>query len=222
MRISNLRKRIVSSNAAQWLLSVIASGYVLVVRWTSRIERPAPPPGGPFIIALWHGHIAMLHQLRFGDRSLIALISGHRDGRLVSKCAWHYNIGTVMGSTGRGGIVAVRQLLRWARRGHSLVITPDGPRGPRMRVKEGIIDIARLSKLPILPVAIGVSKGRELKSWDRFVIPSLFSRIDIRWGTPLRVARDGNAADDAARLEQALTELQSAADQAASRQASAA
>ena len=219
--MSNLRKRIVASNAAQWLLSVIASGYVLVVRWTSRIDRPPPPAGGPFIIALWHGHIAMLHQLRFGDRALIALISGHRDGQLVSKCAWHYNIGTVMGSTGRGGIVAVRQLMRWARRGHSLVITPDGPRGPRMRAKEGIIDIARLCNLPILPVAIGVSKGRELKSWDRFVIPSLFSRIDIRWGTPLRVTRDGNAADDATRLEQALTDLQSQADQAASRRASA-
>jgi len=82
-------------------------------------------------------------------------------------------------------------------------------------VKEGIIDIARLSKLPILPVAIGVSKGRELNSWDRFVIPSLFSRIDIRWGAPLQVARDGNAADDAARLERALTSLQSDADHAA-------
>ena len=63
--------------------------------------------------------------MRFGDRALIALVSGHRDGQLVSKCAWHYSIGTVMGSTGRGGLVAVRQLIRWARRGHSLVITPD-------------------------------------------------------------------------------------------------
>jgi hypothetical protein len=213
--LSKILKRFVSSHAAQWLLSAIASGYVLVVRWTSRIERPPPPAGGPFIIALWHGRIAMLHQLRFGNHALIALISSHRDGQLISKCAWHYNIGTVAGSTGRGGIVAVRQLIRWARQGHNLVITPDGPRGPRMRVKEGIIDIARLSKLPILPVAIGVSRGRELNSWDRFVVPSLFSRIDIRWGTPLHVARDSQAADDAAILERALTSLQSAADLAA-------
>jgi lysophospholipid acyltransferase (LPLAT)-like uncharacterized protein len=219
MATSKRLKRLVSSHTAQWLLSTIGAAYVLVVRWTSHIDRPLPPPGGPFIIALWHGHIAMLHQLRFGDRALIALISNHRDGQLISKCAWHYNIGTVPGSTGRGGAAAVRQLIRWARRGHSLVITPDGPRGPRMRVKKGIIEIARLSNLPILPVAIGVSNGRELKSWDRFVVPSLFSRIDVRWGTPLHIARDGLPADDAARLERALTLLQSAADRAVSRSA---
>jgi lysophospholipid acyltransferase (LPLAT)-like uncharacterized protein len=218
MATSKRLKRFASSHAVQWLLSTIGAAYVLVVRWTSRIDRPLPPPGGPFIIALWHGHIAMLHQLRFGDRALIALISNHRDGQLISKCAWHYNIGTVPGSTGRGGAAAVRQLIRWARQGHSLVITPDGPRGPRMRVKKGIIEIARLSNLPILPAAIGVSKGRELNSWDRFVVPSLFSRIDVRWGTPLYVARDGLPADDAARLERALTLLQSAADAAAQKQ----
>jgi lysophospholipid acyltransferase (LPLAT)-like uncharacterized protein len=218
MATSKRLKRLVSSNAAQWFLSTIGAAYVLVVRWTSRIDRPLPPPGGPFIIALWHGHIAMLHQLRFGDRALIALISNHRDGQLISKCARHYNIGTVPGSTGRGGAAAVRQLIRWARRGHSLVITPDGPRGPRMRVKKGIIEIARLSKLPILPAAIGVSNGKELDSWDRFVVPALFSRIDVRWGTPLHVARDGRIADDMARLERALTLLQGAADAAAQKQ----
>jgi lysophospholipid acyltransferase (LPLAT)-like uncharacterized protein len=216
MATSKRLKQFASSHAAQWLLSTIGAAYVLIVRWTSRIERTLPPPGGPFIIALWHGHIAMLHQLRFGDRALVALISNHRDGQLISKCAWHYNIDTVSGSTGRGGVAAVRQLIRCARQGHSLVITPDGPRGPRMRVKKGIIEIARLSNLPILPAAIGVSKGRELNSWDRFVVPSLFSRIDVRWGTPLHVTRDGRLADDAARLERELTVLQSAADRAAS------
>jgi lysophospholipid acyltransferase (LPLAT)-like uncharacterized protein len=212
MLIASLRKRFVSSNTAQWLLSTIASAYVLVVRWTSRIDRSSPPANGPFIIAVWHGHIAMLHQLRFGDRALVALVSSHRDGQLISKCAWHYNIGTVQGSTGRGGITAVRQLIRWAQQGHSLVITPDGPRGPRMRVKEGIIEIARLSNLPILPAAIGVSKGRRLKSWDYFVIPSLFSRIAIRWGVPIQIAPGGNPTSDAARLQLALTSLQNEAD----------
>lgn len=149
MATPRLLKQLGSSPALQWFLSAIGAGYVLLVRWTSRIDRPPPPAGGPFIIAMWHGRLAMLHQLRFGDRPLVALISGHRDGQLISKCGWYYDIRTVIGSSTRGGSGAIRQLIRLAREGHSLFITPDGPRGPRMRVNRGIIDIARLSGLPI-------------------------------------------------------------------------
>jgi lysophospholipid acyltransferase (LPLAT)-like uncharacterized protein len=209
-----LLKRFVSSQPVQWLVSGIGAAYVLLVRWTSRIDRPPPPPGGPFIIALWHGRLAMLHQLRFGNRALVALISGHRDGQLISKCAWYYDIRTVTGSTTRGGSGAIRQLIRLARQGHSLFITPDGPRGPRMRVNQGIIDIARLSGLPILPAAIGSSGAKELDTWDRFQVPAPFSRIGIRWGEPMHVARDSDAEAIGARLEATLTVLQRAVDRA--------
>jgi lysophospholipid acyltransferase (LPLAT)-like uncharacterized protein len=219
MATPRLLKQLVSSQAFQWLLSAVGAGYVLIVRWTSRIDRPPPPAGGPFIIALWHGRLAMLHQLRFGNRALVALISSHRDGQLISKCAWYYSILTVTGSTTRGGIVAVRQLIRLTREGHSLFITPDGPRGPRMRVNKGIIDIARLSGLPILPAAISISRGKELNTWDRFLVPAPFSRISIRWGEPLRVAHDSDAAAVGARLETALTLLQRDADHAVDRPA---
>jgi lysophospholipid acyltransferase (LPLAT)-like uncharacterized protein len=214
MATPRLLKRFLSSEAVQWFLSALGAGYVLLVRWTSRIDRPPPPSGGPFIIALWHGRLSMVHQLRFGKYALVALISGHRDGQLIRKCAWHYNIWSVIGSTNHGGMVAVRQMIALAGEGHNLFMTPDGPRGPRMHVNKGIIEIARLSRLPILPAAIGTSGGKELDTWDRFLVPSLFSRIAIRWGAPLLVARDGNAADDAARLEAALTVLQCAADRA--------
>jgi lysophospholipid acyltransferase (LPLAT)-like uncharacterized protein len=212
MATPRLLKQLGSSQSFQWFLSAIGAGYVLLVRWTSRIDRPPPPAGGPFIIALWHGRLAMLHQLRFGERALVALISGHRDGQLISKCAWYYGIRTVTGSTTRGGGGAIRQLIRLAREGHSLFITPDGPRGPRMHVNRGIIDIARLSGLPILPAAIGTSGGKQLDTWDRFQVPLPFARIGIRWGEPLHVARDSDAEAIGARLEAALTVLQRAVD----------
>jgi lysophospholipid acyltransferase (LPLAT)-like uncharacterized protein len=212
MATPRLLKRFLSSEAVQWFLSALGAGYVLLVRWTSRIDRPLPPAGGPYIIALWHGRLSMLHQLRFGKYALVALISGHRDGQLISKCAWHYNIRSVIGSTNHGGVAAVRRLIQLAGDGHNLFITPDGPRGPRMHVNKGIIELARLSRLPILPAAIATSGGKELDTWDHFLVPSPFSRIAIRWGVPLLVARDGDTADDATRLETALTLLQSAAD----------
>jgi lysophospholipid acyltransferase (LPLAT)-like uncharacterized protein len=214
---SRLLKRVGSSESAQWFLSAVGAGYVLAVRWTSRIERQPPPSGGPFIVALWHGQLVMLHQLRFGDHALVALVSDHRDGQLISKCAWHFNIRTVSASTGRSGIVAVRQLFRLAREGHNLFITPDGPRGPRLRVKKGIIDVARLSGLPILPAAIGVSRSWKFNSWDRLELPSLFSRIAVRLGTPIYVSGDGDITDHIERLEGELTLLQHDADRAVDR-----
>jgi lysophospholipid acyltransferase (LPLAT)-like uncharacterized protein len=93
-------------------------------------------------------------------------------------------------------------------------ITPDGPRGPRMRVNRGVIDIARLSGLPILPAAIGASGGKQLDTWDRFQVPALFSRIGIRWGEPMHVARDSDAEAIGAQLEAALTVLQRTVDRA--------
>jgi lysophospholipid acyltransferase (LPLAT)-like uncharacterized protein len=219
MATPRLVKRLISLQTFQWFLSALGAGYALMVRWTSSIERRPPPPGGPFIIALWHGRLAMMHLLRFGNRALVALISSHRDGQLISKCAWYYDIRTVTGSTTRGGSGAVRQLIRMMREGHSLFITPDGPHGPRMRLNKGIIDIARISGVPILPVAIGASRGKELDTWDRFVVPALFSRIIVRWGEPIYVTRESDAAVVAAQLESALTALQLAADRAVNRSA---
>jgi lysophospholipid acyltransferase (LPLAT)-like uncharacterized protein len=217
MATPRLLKRLVSSPGFQSCVAAVGAGYVLLVRCTSRVDLPPPPSGGPFIIALWHGRISMLHLLRFGDHALVALISGHRDGQLISKCARRYNIDTVFGSTTRGGMTAVRQLIRLAGEGHNLFITPDGPRGPRMRVNKGIIDVARLTGLPILPSAIATSGGKQFDTWDRFLVPTPFSRIAIRWGEPLQVARHGDAADDTARLEKALTVLQDDADRAVGR-----
>jgi lysophospholipid acyltransferase (LPLAT)-like uncharacterized protein len=88
-----------------------------------------------------------------------------------------------------------------------------------MRVNQGIIDIARLSGLPILPAAIGTSGGKELDTWDRFLVPAPFSRITIRWGEPLRVARESDAAVVSERLEAALTRLQLSVDNAVDRPA---
>jgi lysophospholipid acyltransferase (LPLAT)-like uncharacterized protein len=169
---------------------------------------------------MWHGRLAMLHQLRIDNRALVALISSHRDGELISKCAWYYNIRTVSGSATRGGFAAVRQLIKLTNMGHSLFVTPDGPRGPRMRLKKGIIDIARLSGLPILPAAISSSRGKELNTWDRFLVPVPFSRIAIRWGDPLPVAPDSDTAALGVRLETALTLVQHAADLAVDRRTS--
>lgn len=215
MATPKLLKQVASSTAVQAAVAALASAYYLCARLTSRVERPPAPAGGPFVIAMWHGQLAMLSELRVGDRALVALISGHRDGQIITRCAHHYGIETVIGSSTRGGMTAVRQLLRFAERGHSLFITPDGPRGPNRKVNDGVFELSRLSGLPIVPVAIGNSGGWTLDSWDRFRIPAPFRRIAVRWGQPL--APGATAAD----LEAALNALGIAADSVAGRESAA-
>lgn len=103
----------------------------------------------------------------------------------------------VRGSATRGGARAFRQLIHALRDGSNAVITPDGPKGPRQRAKSGVIELARLSGMPILPVAFGAWPRTILKSWDQFLVPHPFGRGVYVWGEPIYVP--GNA--DKAALE---------------------
>lgn len=210
-------KRVLTTSAFQWAVSAVGASYVNFVRLTARIDRPPPPPGGPFLLAMWHSRILLLDFLRPTGRSVITLISGHRDGKLISKIAYLGSLGeirTVTGSSSKGGTSAIRQLVRHAREGRTLFITPDGPRGPSMQAQRGVIEIARLTGLPILPASVSVSRRTLLRSWDRMVIPRPFPRAAIRWGEPIHVDRKADGDAMLAKVEAALTACQNEADAA--------
>jgi len=136
------------------------------------------------------------------------LISMHRDGELIARAIGYFGHGTVRGSAAKpgsakdkGGAAALRGMLK-ALKAHEYVgITPDGPRGPRMRATDGIVTVARVSGAPIIPCSYSARSRFVLGTWDRFVIPLPFTRGVIVWGEPITVARDANAAGvNAARL----------------------
>ena len=81
-------------------------------------------------------------------------------------------------------------MLQILKAGGHVAITPDGPKGPVRRVKAGVIELSRLSGMPILPVAFGASPAIRLQSWDRFLVPYPFARGVFVWGEPLRVPAD--------------------------------
>jgi lysophospholipid acyltransferase (LPLAT)-like uncharacterized protein len=205
-------KQVLRSPTVQWTVGALAVIYMRLVRLTGRLDRPQPPPGGPFILATWHSRLFLLSYLRLGDRPLIALISGHRDGQIISKIARMFNIHTVVGSSSRGGSKAIRDLIRFARDGHNLYITPDGPRGPAMVAQSGIVEIARLTGLPILPASASTSSGGERDTWDRILVPYPFGRTVVRWGEPIRIGKNPDVETIRASLEAALTDLQQRAD----------
>ena len=158
----------------------------------------------PFIFAFWHGQLLPLaHHHR--HEGIVVLVSQHKDGEYIARVIQRRGFETVRGSSTRGGVQGLKGLIRAARKGHELGITPDGPRGPAGEVKRGALIAAQLSGLPILPMAAAGSRVWRLGSWDRFMVPKPFARIRVHYGPPIRVPRDA----DEARISELTTRLES-------------
>ena len=146
--------------------------------------------GRTFIVAFWHGRLLMMppawHQLT----SFHMLISAHRDGRIIAGAMTYFGIDTIAGSTSRGGSLALRAMLKRLKEGGCVGITPDGPRGPAMTVSVGTVNIARLARVPILPLTYATSRRRVLATWDRFHLALPFGRGVFLWGEPIEIAKE--------------------------------
>lgn len=109
------------------------------------------------ILAFWHAQQLMMPLAIPGLKAHI-LISQHRDGELICRIVARFGLEAVRGSSTRGGAEAFRRLVRLGRSGGNLVLTPDGPKGPRQVAKVGVVQLARATGLPIVPMAFGCSK----------------------------------------------------------------
>jgi lysophospholipid acyltransferase (LPLAT)-like uncharacterized protein len=157
--------------------------------------------GTPFVFATWHSRVLLLPYLYRGRR-LRVLTSRSRDGELVARLCTRMGLEVVRGSSSRGGAEALRALARSLAEGMSVMVVPDGPRGPREIVKPGVVTLAALSGAAIVPVALGASAEWRLRSWDGFRIPRPFARCVMRFAEPIAVARDADrAAREASRKE---------------------
>ena len=141
-------------------------------------------------------------QPRTEARGLAALISASKDGGLLAGILECFGVQPVRGSTSRRGPQALLELTTRAERGYDLAITPDGPRGPCYVVQEGVMSLAQVTGLPIVPFSYNARWKIRLKSWDRFQIPLPFSRCEMIFEKPIRVPRDAtDAGREALRLE---------------------
>src|SRR5262249_27913588 len=107
--------------------------------------------------------------------------------------AFRYKV--IRGSSSRGGARALREMLGVLASGAVLIITPDGPRGPRHSMNPGLAWMARATGYPIVPVGFGVDRAWRMKSWDHFTVPKPGARIALVYGEPVSVARDATSAD---------------------------
>ncbi len=175
-----------SSGQARWL-GVMGGILVRTLGCTWRFRFNGNPriPGDPNLAVFLHGHILLAAFLN-RDQGGVTMVSEHRDGELIAQVVRRLGYITARGSSTRGGAKAFLQMVNGEQH-RPWGITPDGPRGPRGRVHPGVIHLASESGRPIWPLGYAVSWGKELSSWDRFVIPLPFSRVVQHVGDPLTV-----------------------------------
>ena len=137
------------------------------------------------VFTFWHRNmIPLLFLHRF--QRLGILISSSKDGEFIAGPAKFFGFFPIRGSSTRGGSKAVRQMVKYSKK-YSLAISPDGPRGPSEKIKDGLLFLAYSSKLPIIPVAADISREKVFNSWDKFRLPKPFSTVNISYGEPIYI-----------------------------------
>jgi lysophospholipid acyltransferase (LPLAT)-like uncharacterized protein len=183
-----------------WLIGTALKLLAATLRYRINGQRgPIGLPPQPLIFALWHNRLALCTKLyrSFGrperpDDRLAALISASKDGALLAALLENHRMQPVRGSSSRRGAQALVELTSWAERGYDIAVTPDGPRGPCYIMQPGVMTLAQLTGMPILPCSYRLHWKIRLKSWDRFQIPLPFARCDVFTGDLIRVPRDAS------------------------------
>lgn len=171
------------------ILPFIGSLIIRFLYLTNKKVFHAPDSLGDssIIMAFWHGELLMApySYTRYKKKPTIkVLISEHFDGELIAKTMSYFGFGTIRGSSARGGARALISSLKELKNGLDMGITPDGPKGPRHEVQDGIIVMAQKAKAKIVFVEIKPTKFWKLNSWDKFIVPKPFGTINFYISQP--------------------------------------
>jgi len=199
------------ARVGEWLVRAVIA--TLRVRFTDHAGVMAPG-AAPAIWIFWHNRLFIIpwaYRKALGDRKGAALTSASKDGEIVAAFLERFRIRAVRGSSSRRGVAALIELIRLVRDGYTIGITPDGPRGPRYTLNPGVVTLAEKTGAAICPVRVHYSSYWQLKSWDGFMIPKPFSRVEIVLQPLERVPPNGDK--DAFEAERARIEAVLRAEQ---------
>lgn len=142
------------------------------------------------IIAMWHGDLLMqpLNYRAFRKNGNVkVIVSEHKDGVIIRKVCNYLGVYDIQGSSSKGGIRALRNALKEIKKGTDVAITPDGPRGPRFSIADGIVAISQKTKTRIVALNSQPETYWQLNSWDKFVVPKPFGTIDFYVSEPFSI-----------------------------------
>ena len=188
-----IKKKLLRNFFVQNILGFFTFLYIRTVNLTSSIqfENETIPKqfwnnDKPFILAFWHSQLMMIGFSWKKNKNVNILASSHSDGRFGAIVGKYFNLNNIQTSE-KNKSVSLRSIFKLLNDNNYIGITPDGPRGPKEIVSEGIIKIAKSSKVPIIPIGFWSSKNFKLKSWDSFLITLPFSKCSFVWNKPLEI-----------------------------------
>lgn len=194
-----LHKRILNQDWAQNTLTWILAAYLKLVRATGRWEirgwenvEHLAQAGKPALMCFWHGRLIANIFLWPEGYDLFQLSTAHRDGKLAGKTYARFGV-TPLWLNSQAPTEATRKLVKRLKAGAFCSITPDGPKGPRQRIQQSTLDIARLSGAPLIPVSSSGSRMKILDTWDNMQVPLPFGRGALVFGEPMEIPRKADA-----------------------------
>jgi len=190
-------KKITKNRFFLIILCLIGYIYIRFVFLTSRVKiinaekvNELKTNKQPMIFAFWHGHLLLMPCFAKKYKKISVITSHNRDGNIVSTIVKFFGVNLIRGSTSKGGQKAALEAVNILKSGQNLGITPDGPRGPRMKAAKGAVAIAKISACPIIPIGLASSRAKILNSWDKFIVTLPFSKIVLFYGNPIFVNKD--------------------------------
>lgn len=184
-----MRKRFLRTLALT-LVPFIGALLIRFIYLTSRkhFHMPQDIPQEPVVFAFWHGDLLLqpylYYQFRKTPKAKV-LISDHFDGQIIARIMTFFHLGTIHGSTTRGGAKVLIQGLKSLSEGYDIGITPDGPKGPRYTVSDGVVVMAQKRQAKVIVYSCVPSSFWQLGSWDRFVIPKPFGILNFYASEPI-------------------------------------
>lgn len=172
------------------IVPFVASVLIRLIYATNKKKFHSPPSVGdePIIFACWHGELLMLPYLYSKYRKIPhakVLISSHFDGMLISKTIKYFGLDTISGSTNRNSTRVLIQGIKALKDGYDIGITPDGPKGPRHEVADGVVVMAQKTNSKVVLIRIIPTKYWQLSSWDKFTIPKPFGTLNYYTTAPI-------------------------------------
>jgi hypothetical protein len=185
-------KKFLQNNYIQNFVGFVISLYIKIcfhtslwyVRNNKELEKHIEK-NSKIIVIFWHSRLLMAPFCWNYSNNFKMLISSHRDGRIISRAVSHLGIETIQGSSNKNKISSAKQIINELNQKNIIGITPDGPRGPNQKIKEGLISMQKKTNSVIFPLCYSAKFYKRLSSWDKFMFVYPFNKFVAVWGNPI-------------------------------------